>query len=201
MLFSSELHGSKFSYRRYVEHTFLLFLSELHVTKFSYRRYVEHTFLLFSSELHVTKFLNYVNSKHRNIKVTVEREENNSLSLLNINIFRHSGKFQTSVYRKPTFRDVLTNIDNFLPILYKYNLVCTLLQRQGRIYWGGGSGARDFPNKFSDFCFGKCNKTCSVLHLCCHLHLPRQLIMVDLWAPTWLHFCSPWFSLWFWSEK
>ena len=117
----------------------MLFSSELHVTKFSYRRYVEHTFLLFSSELHVTKFLNYVNSKHRNIKVTVEREENNSLSLLNINIFRHSGKFQTAVYRKPTFRDVLTNIDNFLPILYKYNLVCTLLQRQGRIYWGGGA--------------------------------------------------------------
>ena len=36
------------------------------------------------------------------------------------------------------------------------------------------------PNNFSDFCFAKCNKTCSAPHLCCHLHLPRQLIMVDL---------------------
>ena len=68
----------------------------------SYRRYVEDTVLSFSSELHVTKFLNYINSKHRNIKFTVEREEN-SLSFLDIKIFRDNGKFQTSVYRKPTF--------------------------------------------------------------------------------------------------
>ena len=38
----------------------------------SYRWYVDDTFLLFSSALHVTKFLNYMNSKHRNIKFTVE---------------------------------------------------------------------------------------------------------------------------------
>ena len=54
--------------------------------------------LLFSSEFHVTKFLNYMNSKHQNIKFTVEREENNSLSFLDIKIFLDGGKFQTSVY-------------------------------------------------------------------------------------------------------
>ena len=36
------------------------------------------------------------------------------------------------------------------------------------------------PNNFSDFCFVKCNNTCSALHFCCHLHLPRKQIMVDL---------------------
>ena len=61
---------------------------------FSYRRYVDDTFLLFSSELHVTKFLNYINSKHRNIKFTVEREENNSLSFLDLKIFSDSGNFR-----------------------------------------------------------------------------------------------------------
>ena len=86
---------------------------------FSYRRYVDDTFLLFSSELHVTKFLNYMNSKHRNIKFTVELEENNSLAFLDIKIFRDSGKFQTSVYRKPRFSGVLTNFESFLPISYK----------------------------------------------------------------------------------
>ena len=95
----------------------------------SYRRYVDDSFLLFSSELHVTKFLNYMNSKHRNIKFTVEREENDSLSFLDINIFRDNGKFQTSVYRKPTFSGVLTNFESFLPISYKYNLASTLLHR------------------------------------------------------------------------
>ena len=84
-------------------------------------------FLLFSSKLYVTKFLNYMNSKHRNIKFTVEREENNSRSFLDINIFRDSGKFQTSVYRKPTISGVLTNFQSFLPISYRCNLVSTLL--------------------------------------------------------------------------
>ena len=54
-----------------------------------------------------------MNSKHRNIKFTVELEENNSLSFLDIKIFRDSGKCQTSVYRKPVFSGVLTNFENF----------------------------------------------------------------------------------------
>ena len=64
----------------------------------SYRRYVDDTFLLFSSELHVTKFLNYMNSKHWNIKFTVERDKNRLTS---------------------TFSGVLNNFESFLPILYK----------------------------------------------------------------------------------
>ena len=68
-----------------------------------------------------------MNSKHRNINFTVKREENNSLPFLDIKIFRHSWKFQTSVYRKPTFSGVLTDFESFLPISYKYNLVSTLL--------------------------------------------------------------------------
>ena len=57
----------------------------------SYRRYFDDIFLLFVSELHVTEFSNYVNSKHQNIKFTVKREENNSLSFLDIKIFHDSG--------------------------------------------------------------------------------------------------------------
>ena len=82
----------------------------------SYRRYVDDAFLLFSSELHVIKFLNYMNSKHGNIKFTVEREENDSLSFLDIKLFRDNGKIQTSVYTKSTFSGVLTNFESFLPI-------------------------------------------------------------------------------------
>ena len=70
-----------------------------------------------------------MNSKHRNIKITVKRKENDSLAFLDIKIFRDNGKFQTSVYRKPTFSGVLTNFESFLPISYKYNLVSTLLHR------------------------------------------------------------------------
>ena len=66
-------------------------------------------------------------NKYRNIKDTVEREENNSLCFLDVKFFRDSGKFHTSVYRKPTLSGVLINVESFLPILYKYNLSSTLL--------------------------------------------------------------------------
>ena len=68
-----------------------------------------------------------MNSNHRNIKFTVKREENDSLSFLNIKIFRYNGNFLISVYRKPTFSGVLTNFESLLPISYKYNLVSTFL--------------------------------------------------------------------------
>ena len=82
----------------------------------SYGRYGDNTFLLFSSELHMTKFLNYMNSKHQNTKFLVMHEENNSFSFLDIKIFCDSAKFQTSVYRKLTFSDILTNFESSLHI-------------------------------------------------------------------------------------
>ena len=100
----------------------------------SYRRYVDDIFLLFSSESHVAKFLNYMNPEHRNIKFTVEREENNSFSFLDIIFFMKREKFDTSVYRKPTFSDVVTNFESFLPISYMYNLISTLLHRGFMIF-------------------------------------------------------------------
>ena len=70
-----------------------------------------------------------MNSKHRNNNFTFKQEENNSRSFLDIKCFRDNGKFQTSVYRKPTFSGVVTNFESFLPIPYKYNIVSTLLHR------------------------------------------------------------------------
>ena len=53
----------------------------------SCRRYVNDAFLLLLSALHATKYLNYMSSKHRNTKFTIEREENNSLYFLDIQYF------------------------------------------------------------------------------------------------------------------
>ncbi|KAG1682668.1 hypothetical protein GQR58_010742 [Nymphon striatum] len=67
-----------------------------------YRRYVDDTFLLFKSESHTTQFLNYLNTKHPNIKFTMEKESQNNISFLDINIHK-ALNFQTSIHRKPTF--------------------------------------------------------------------------------------------------
>ena len=66
-----------------------------------YRRYVDDTFLLFRSKYHIEKFRNYLNRQHKNIKLTSETENENSISFLDIKITRDNNKFMTSVYRKP----------------------------------------------------------------------------------------------------
>ena len=68
-----------------------------------YKRYVDDVFLMFESSSQVKKFLRYMNSRHANIKFTVEEEENDSISFLDIAITRIDGKLSTSIHRKKTF--------------------------------------------------------------------------------------------------
>ena len=74
-----------------------------------YRRYVDDIFALFRSPDHLEKFTNYLNSKHKNIKFTYEKESNNSLPFLDILILRSENGFKISVYHKPTFSGVYSN--------------------------------------------------------------------------------------------
>ena len=79
---------------------------------------------LYSSE---KLFPNYFNSCHENIKFTPEKESNNKLSFLDIEISRNKNQLITSVYRKPTFSGVFSYFDSFIPRGYKFNLVLTLI--------------------------------------------------------------------------
>ena len=94
-----------------------------------YRRYVDDVFLMFESRSQVLKFLRYMNSRHRNIKFTVEEEENGSLPFLDIKITRNGDKLTTSIHRKKTFSGVYLNYHSFLPRDYKRGLISTLLYR------------------------------------------------------------------------
>ena len=68
-----------------------------------YRRYVDDTFLIFKSPTQVQLFLDYLNSKHPNIKFTCDCEENSTLPFLDMNVKHISNQISTSLYRKPTF--------------------------------------------------------------------------------------------------
>ena len=94
-----------------------------------YRRYVDDTFLLFRWKHHIEKFQNYLNRQHKNIKLTSETENENSISFLDIEITRDNNKFMTSVYCKQTVSRVFTNFGSFIPKSYKYNLLFKLLHR------------------------------------------------------------------------
>ena len=75
------------------------------------------------------KFVEYMNTKHPNIKFTFEYEHNNSFLFLDVKICREKNKLTTSVYRKPTFSGVFNNFKSFIPTVYKFDLVYTLLHR------------------------------------------------------------------------
>ena len=78
-----------------------------------YRWYVDDIFVLFKSSYHLKRFQSYLNSCHVNMTFTVETEQNNKISFLDVNFIREQGKFITSVYGKSTFSGVYTHFDNF----------------------------------------------------------------------------------------
>ena len=94
-----------------------------------YRRYVDDIFVLFKSKEHLKLFVNYMNSKHKNIKFTFETEDSNNFSFLDVKITRKNKRFVTSIFRKATFSGVFTNYDSFIFDTYKIGLVHTLLFR------------------------------------------------------------------------
>ena len=93
------------------------------------RRYVDDISVTFNTYEQLKKFVEYMNTKHPNIKFTFEHEHNNSFSFLDVKICRKNNKLTTSVYRKPTFSGVFTNFKSFIPTVYKIGLVYTLLYR------------------------------------------------------------------------
>ena len=94
-----------------------------------YRRYVDDIFALFRSPDHLEKFTSYLNSKHKNIKFTYEKESNNSLPFLDILISRSENGFKTSVYHKSTFSGVYSSFNSFIYDQHKISLIFTLLFR------------------------------------------------------------------------
>ena len=88
-----------------------------------YRRYIDDTFSLFRDRSHVPNFLDYINSRHDSIQFTCDDENNNQLSFLDICISWRNSKFETSVYRQPTFIGLGMNFKSFVPRSFKINLI------------------------------------------------------------------------------
>ena len=68
-----------------------------------YWRYVDDIFVLFASPKHLEVFQNFLNDRHANMSFTFDSQNQNRMSLLDIQIIREDEAFTTSVYHKPTF--------------------------------------------------------------------------------------------------
>ena len=64
---------------------------------------------------------------------TIETEQNNKISFLDVIVIREQSKFTTSVYRKPTF-SAYTHFDSFLPDTYKIGTIYTFVNKCFWIY-------------------------------------------------------------------
>jgi len=91
-------------------------------------RYVDGLFLLFPNQDSFNRFFTNINSIHRNIVFTKERETNNCLHFLDVLIEKTSTGFITSTYRKPTHTGLYSNWSSFVPFHKKRNLVSSLLR-------------------------------------------------------------------------
>ena len=99
--------------------------------KFHYCQwYVSDIFVLFTSPKHLETFRNFLSGQHdANMSFTTEHERQNRMSFLDIAIICEDKTFTTCVYRKPTFIGVYTHFDSFLPSIYKFGTVYTLIYR------------------------------------------------------------------------
>ena len=98
-----------------------------------YRRYVDDTFCLFHSEHEALLFFNYINSRHPNIRFTMEKEIDHKIPFLDVLINNETHFPVTSVYRKKTFTGLLTNYFSFTSHSYKLGLIRTLVDRAYQI--------------------------------------------------------------------
>ena len=117
-----------------------------------YKRYVDDTFLLFNDASHIQPFLDYLNSRHPNIKFTKEIESDNCLSFLDVKVSRKDSKFHTSVYRKPTFSGLGLSFFSFCSLRFKINAVKTLVFRAYNICSGYVCLHKEFEFLCEFFC-------------------------------------------------
>ena len=82
---------------------------------------------MFGNEKDGENFFELLNCLHKNIKFTIEKENNKILSFLDILIKNEGNRFSTSVYRKKTSVGLLTQFHSFTPMSYKIGLIRCLI--------------------------------------------------------------------------
>ena len=63
--------------------------------------FVDDTFVIFQNEKELEEFLIKLNGLHSSLQFTFEKEKNNSLPFLDVQVELTKGSYETKVYRKP----------------------------------------------------------------------------------------------------
>ena len=94
-------------------------------------RYVDDTFIIWPHDRqHLGNFFNHLNNQHRDIKFTMEIEDNNCIPFLDTLITKpDSGPVQHQVYRKPTHTDRYLHYKSFHHPSVTQSVANTLVRR------------------------------------------------------------------------
>ena len=99
-----------------------------------YYRYVDDIIATFNDETEAMKLFTYLNTRHENISFTLEKQNNNSLSFLDVNITNSNGeKVTLSTHHKSTYTGLLLNYLSFTSSSYKTSLIKCLVDRVYKI--------------------------------------------------------------------
>src|SRR3978361_589466 len=95
-------------------------------------RYVDDVFACFiGSKRQLDLFLKYINNIHpnSNIKFTVEIDVDNKISYLDLTIENKNGRFEFSIYRKPTHTDTTIPYSSNHPSTHKLAAYNSMVHR------------------------------------------------------------------------
>ena len=82
---------------------------------------------MFESELDAETSHTYLNTTHKNIKFTYEKQIKNKLPFLDI-LISNNENLQTLVFHKKTYTGLLLDYFSFVSDSYKYGLIKTLIK-------------------------------------------------------------------------
>ena len=98
--------AEKLSHKRYLPNAFLchfqrqwLSLCALDILTKFFKRYVDDVCIMFHCQSHLNDFVNYMNTKHPNVKFTSAFAKNDYFSFLDARITRNNNQLVSSVFR------------------------------------------------------------------------------------------------------
>ena len=113
----------------YMEYFEEMALGSIPLNPLMWLRYIDDTFILWPHQEDVQILMNHVNSIRPSIQFTMEKEQDNKLSFLDVLITHTEHGFCTSVYHKPTFTGHYLNFHSHHPYNVKKGIVCCLQHR------------------------------------------------------------------------
>ena len=94
---------------------------------------MDDTFVIFNQESECDEFLKRLNSLHKSLQFTSEKESNNRISFLDVLVLREDNNILPDVFHKPTFTGECMKWSSFCPRSTKTMLITTLVDRAVKI--------------------------------------------------------------------